>query len=491
MVSKRSAERPGFVNREAELVELRRLVSRGRPALALLYGRRRVGKTFLLDHAWQDGRFFYFLAGDTTGELNKRDLLQEIAAFLPEQDEADPALYPTWRHIFRLFADLASDGPFVVVLDEFQHLLGKDEDIASQLMAVWDRELKGRPLILVACGSEVSTMQNLQSGAGPLYGRWDWAARLRPFDYLNSALMTPGRSLREKALIYGIFGGTPRYLASIQPGESLSQRVTDSILSPRGEIHIQLERIIEQEKGIRDPAEYRAVLTAVANGASLLNEIANSAGLQDRPHVVRRALEVLEDLELIWRERNFESGTRTPYRYRILDNAVSFWYRFVYPHRSRLETGDVHEVWKRYVEGYLDDYMGKIFEGICREAFGSEHVRRGVPGAREVARWEGKDKNRRDIEIDFVARLDDERVLTGEVKWSSKPVGQHLHWQLRRDLEDLARSGSGWAADALDVEKSAGHIFFSAAGFESGFEALAEQDPSIRLVDLEDIYARE
>jgi AAA+ ATPase superfamily predicted ATPase len=447
-----------------------------------------VGKTFLLDHAWEGRRFFYFLAGDTTAQLNKRDLLQEIQPLLSNPDDADPRLYPSWRQIFRLFADLASEGPFAVVLDEFQHLLGRDEDIPSQLMAVWDRELRGRPLVLVACGSEVSTMAGLQGGSGPLYGRWDWVARLRPFSYFDAAAMVPDRSLRERALAYGVFGGTPRFLSRIQPGESLSTRAIQSILSPHGDINIQLERIVEQEKGIRDTAEYRAVLTAVANGASMLNEVANASGLQARQHVVRRALEVLEGLELVWRERNFGSGGKAPYRYRIADNAVKFWYRFVYPHRSRLETGDIREVWQNQVQSNLDDYMGKVFEGICREAYARCHGSWGLSGAREIARWEGRDRNRRSIEVDFVARLDDGRLLTGEVKWSSKPVGLKVHWQLQKDLEDLGRSGQTWAREALEEETSTGHIYFSAGGFTDDFRELASEDPRLRLIGLEEIY---
>jgi AAA+ ATPase superfamily predicted ATPase len=484
----KAPKRPELVDREMELVELRRLASDGKPGLALLYGRRRVGKTYLLDHAWEGRRLFYFLAGDTTGELNKRDLLHEISSHLPNPADADPNLYPSWRHIFRLFAELANDSPFIVVLDEFQHLLGQEEDIASQLMAVWDRELRGRPLVLIACGSEVATMQRLQGGSGPLYGRWDWAARLRPFSYLNAADMVPERPPREQALIYGVLGGTPRFLASVQPSESLADRVTASVLSPRGDVHIQLERIIEQEKGIREPAEYRAVLTAVANGQVTLNEIANATGFQERQHVVRRVLEVLEDLELVRRERNFASGSKAPYRYLIADNALLFWYRFVYPHRSRLETGDPRDVWEHHVEQHLDDYMGKVFEGICREAFIAWHRRWGLQAASEWARWEGRDKNLRSIEIDLVARLDDARILTGEIKWSSRPVGPKLHWQLQRDLEDLGRSGQGWAREALDEERSPGHLYFSAAGFTEEFHELASNTPRIRLVDLNDIY---
>ncbi|MEX2543095.1 MAG: ATP-binding protein [Trueperaceae bacterium] len=479
---------PRFVDRERELNELRSLAERGGPALALLYGRRRVGKTYLLDHAWAGKRSFYFLAGDTTEEQNKRELLSEITPLLQDPADADPSLFPSWRHVFRLFADLASNEPFVVILDEFQHLLNKEEDIASQLMAVWDREVRGRPLVLIACGSEVATMEELGSGAGPLYGRWTWAARLRPFSYLHAAQMTPERPTREKMLLYGILGGTPRFLAAIRPEDDLAERLVESVLSPHGEVNIQLDRIIEQEKGIRDPAEYRAVLTAIANGTTLLPEIANATGLQDRAHVVRRVVEILENLELVWRERNFDAGKKAPYRHRISDHAVRFWYRFVYPHRSRLETGDPKEVWMHHVQPHLDDYMGKAFESICREAYRHHHFRWGLPDFQQWARWEGRDRNRRSIELDLVARLDDDRILTGEFKWSSKPIGAEVHGKLLRNLEDLGRSGQAWAQEALPGTRSAGHLYVSAAGFTPELQQLARADPNIRLLNLDDLY---
>lgn len=486
--SRKRSSPPRFVNRERELEELRSLGERREPVLALLYGRRRVGKTYLLDHVWEGKRFFYFLAGDTTAELNKRELLREITPLLADPSDANPEQFPSWRNVFRLFADLAGESPLIVVLDEFQHLLNKDEDVASHLMAVWDRELRGRPLVLIACGSEVATMEQLESGAGPLYGRWNWAARLRPFSYLHAAEMVAERTNREKALSYGILGGTPRFLATIRPGDDLEKRVVESVLSPRGEVHIQLDRIIEQEKGIRDPAEYRAVLTAIAGGNTLLPQIANATGLQDRLHVVRRAVEILENLELVRRDRNFAAGPKSAYRYRISDHAVRFWYRFVYPHRSRLETGDASEVWEHRVSGHLDDYMGKVFEDICREAYQHRHADWGLPGPQEWSRWEGQDRNRRSIEIDLVARLDDGRILAGEIKWSSRPVGSQVHWQLIRNLEDLSRSGQGWAKEALDGKLSAGQLYLSAAGFTNDFHSLAAENPDITLLDLEDIY---
>ena len=480
---------PPLVDREQELRELRALMERGEPALALLYGRRRVGKTFLLDHAFDGGRSFYFLAGDTTPELNRRELLREIAPLLADPDDADPSHFPSWRNVFRLFADLAADGPFTVVLDEFQYLLGGEEDVASHLMAVWDRELRGRPLVLVACGSHVGTMERLEHGAGPLYGRWSWAARLRPFDYFDSGRMLGERPVREKALAYGVLGGTPRFLATLRAGEPLARRLTEAVLSPRGEVHIQLDRVVEQEKGIRDPADYRAVLAAIAAGKTQIDEIADATGLRDRAHVVRRALRVLEELELVWRERNFDAPPKAAYQHRIADNAVRFWYRFVHPNRSRLETGTPADVWNAGVEPHLNAYMGKVFERVVREAFERCHRAWGLPPARDWSRWEGRDRNRRSIEVDLVARLEDGRILTGEIKWSSRPVESEVLTGLLRNLDDLGRSGQGWAKDALSDSRSAGFLFVSASGFTAEFKARAKKDPRILLRTLDDLYS--
>lgn len=479
-----SLRRPDLVDREAELSELHRLAESREPTLALLYGRRRVGKTYLLDHAWRGRRHFYFLAADTTAELNRRELLGELRGLAGDLEPTD---YPSWRNVFRLFADLAQDEPLVVVLDEFQYLLAKDDDIVSQLVAVWDRELRGRPLLLILCGSEVATMERLEAGDSPLYGRWTWAARLRPFDYYDAAAMVPGRGPREAATVYGILGGTPRFLATVKPGDSLGDRVVQSVLSPRGEVHLQLDHIIEQEKGIREAAEYRAVLAAIARGKTKVDEIVEAAGLGDRANAVRR-IALLERLELIERERNFDAAEKAAYQHRIADQAVRFWYRFVQPNRSRLETGGARQVWTRRVEPQLSDYMGKVFERIGREAFTRHHEAWGFPGPLHWARWEGQDRNRRPIEIDLVARLDDGRLLTGEIKWSSQPVDADVHHDLIRDLEDLGRSGQGWAKDALAPERSAGHLYVSAAGFTEAFRARAGREASIRLLGLEDLY---
>lgn len=328
-------------------------------------------------------------------------------------------------------------------------------------------------------------MAHLTAGGQPLYGRATWSARLSPFDYRDASRMVVNLTERDSAVIYGIFGGTPRYLAALRPEDSLADNVIRAILSPHGEIHLQQLSLIEQEKGIRDPRDYRAVLSAVASGRTEVNEIALEAGLGDQQHVVRRALQVLESLEVIRREQNFGAAKNAPYRYSIADNAVAFWHRFVLPNRSRLSAGDPREVWDNAVKPYLNDWMGPIFERMTEQAFRRYHQNWKMSGARSWASWVGKDRNGRDIQLDIVARLDDGSVLTGEIKWSSQPRGFELHNDLQRDLDDLARSGLGWAREA----QSGPFLYVSAAGFTDRFQEWAATQPNVRLLALDGFFA--
>src|SRR5439155_7918299 len=149
-------------------------------------------------------------------------------------------------------------------------------------------------------------------------------------EYFAAARMVPGRTPREAAYLYGVFGGVPRYLAAVRPSDSLDEAVIREFVSPSGSVHLQLSVLIEQEKGIRRPDEYRAVLTAVADGRTQVNEIKQAAGV-DEP-TVRHALRILEHMELVRRARNFRAAAAVPYRYYLAGNAVRLWHLFVVPY---------------------------------------------------------------------------------------------------------------------------------------------------------------
>ena len=154
MTSALQRRNPRLIDRETELRELRSLADAGEPRLALLTGRRRVGKTFLLLSTWDDERAIFFTAARTSPELNRRQLLLDLARWSGEPIE--PEDHPTWRSVFQLLLDLRSPHPRVLVIDELQYLTDDERGlatVASELNAAWERRRAQRSLLLVLAGS--------------------------------------------------------------------------------------------------------------------------------------------------------------------------------------------------------------------------------------------------------------------------------------------------------------------------------------------------
>ncbi|HVG44066.1 MAG TPA: ATP-binding protein [Longimicrobium sp.] len=486
-----AAPRAGMIDRETETAELTGLLRRRGPMLALLYGRRRVGKTFLINHVWPDAQTFYYAASDATTEFNRRDLLAELARWLGE--ELNPDDYPTWRTIFRLLLQVRAPDPVVVILDEYQYLRTVVEDVDSQLSAVWEEyKNRGRSrdrFVLVLCGSIVEIMERLDAAGSPLYGRIDWKHRLQPFDYWNAGLMAPFPDPADRARAYGVFGGTPRYLASVDVERSLGENVASAALAPRGDVRAQVETVIEQEKGLRNIAQYRSVLAAIGHGATETNEIAQKTGLKN-DNSLRRMLEVLEGLGYIETRRNFAAAFNEPNRYRVADPALRFYYGVVWRYRNELETNPALAVWDAYVKDELPTYMGLVFEDIVCQAYARLRAGQRLPMIHEWGRWEGVDRDRKPVEIDVVARLTDGPMLTGSVKFRGKRFGIAEHRKHLDGLRRLAESGKRWAHEALDPGSPL--LYASANGFMPDFDRRIEEEEEGRRViawSLEDLYA--
>lgn len=479
-----------MVDREREAAELAGLLQRRGPVLALLHGRRRVGKTFLLNHIWPEQQTFYFVASDATNELNRLELLAELGRWLGQ--ELRPEDYGSWRAIFRLLLQVRAPEPLVVILDEYQYLHAEGEDIDSQLAAVWE-EYKNRGgvrdrFVLVLCGSIVEIMERLDSAGSPLYGRIDWKHRLQPFDYWNAGLFSGFEDPMDRVRAYAVFGGTPRYLATLDRERPLGENVATLALAPQGAVRLQVETIVEQEKGLRNIAAYKAVLAAIGHGATEINDIAQKTGLKN-DNALRRMLEVLEGLDYIELRRNFEAALNEPKRYRISDPALRFYYSAVWRFRNELATNPALDVWNEQVQDELPSYLGHVFEDIAAQAYTRNRARLKLPMVHEWGRWEGVDRDRKPVEIDIVARLTGGGLLTGSVKCRTRPFAIGQHRKHLDDLRRLAESGKGWAHDALKPESPV--LYVSAAGFDRGFQRQVKQeDPDRQVIawTLADLY---
>ncbi|MPY89192.1 MAG: AAA family ATPase [Luteitalea sp.] len=476
-----------FVDREHELQRLSELLREGRPRLALVYGRRRVGKTFLLTHAWPVERAFYFTAAATTPEQNRRQLMRDLARWSGQ--ELRPEDYSTWRTVFRLLVEIRSPEPLAVVLDEFQYL-GDDAraltEVTSELNAVWEERRAPRPLVFVLAGSIVRTLEALDAGGAPLHGRFAWKTELRPFEYLEAARLASFRALRDRAYAYAIFGGTPAFLAPIDPKRSLAANVSRLMLARDGEVRMLVETALLQEQGLRDIPKYTAILRAVAAGRTRLHDVAEATGLPFDTSL-RDKIERLVALGYLRAGRNLGATLKVPFHYTLADPALRFYHRFVAPYEATLERNDPVSVWNTHIRPELDSHMGYDFERIVEQAYHRLRVKHQLPIVREWGRWEGRDRTRTPVEMDIACTLADGRVLTGAVKWNRRPVGVEVHERHLAAIERLAASGVRWAHAAK--ERAAPLIYVAAGGFTRGLVSAARNSrPTVALWTLEDLY---
>lgn len=460
-----------MVDREAEVRRLRELAGERR-RLALLYGRRRIGKTFLLTHAWKRrDRVLYFTASATSPEINRRALLREAREWSGEDLRKED--YPTWRTVFRAVLELRPKEPIVVVLDEFQYLASTDDglrEVASELNAVWEGTLhRTGGLLLVLSGSAVHTLRALEAGGSPLFGRLDWRHRLPPFDYLDAGRMVERYGPRDRILAYAAFGGTPMYLDAVDDSRPVATNIVDLLLRPDGGVRIQVESALEQEEGLRDVAKYRAILASVGLKRRQVGEIAASLG-QKADSSLKRMVKELVRLEYLEEERNFDAPRNHALRYRMADPAQRFHYGLVLPNESAIASAGPRAVWEERLAGQAwPAYVGQhLFEDVVRQAYLRQSRSGELSAVEEWGRWQGRDRNREPLEIDVVARLLDGRTMTGAAKFRTRRASARVFLDHVQALERLAASGQGWAREALKPESP--FLFVSSAGFTDSFE---------------------
>ncbi len=479
-----------LIDREPEKAILEGMLAAGTHQLALVYGRRRVGKTYLLNNVWPEGRVFYFTAAETTEAQNRATLVQDLAAWTGETLNADD--YPSWRAVFRLLLDIKAPEPIVVVLDEFQYLGTEVADlgaIASELNAVWEQRRPSRPFVLVLSGSAIKALEALNAGGASLYGRFDAIIHIKPFDYGHAHDMAPFRALRDRVRCYAAFGGTPLYLSLIDQKQSIEQNIARLLLAPRGAVRGLIETALVQERGLRDVAKYQAILRAIGTGSTELSTITTRAGLTgDAGTSVRRMVERLIDLGYVRAERNIGAHGTAAFRHRIDDPAFAFYYEYVPRYETALTRNDPYEVWTRYIAPSLDGYVGHVFERIVEQAYRRMQEHTPLPMVDQWGRWEGVDRDRNSLEVDIVAPLVDGRVLTGAVKWNSTtPIAAKWHYHHMDQLRRLAKSGVKWAHAAL--KPASPLIWVAAGGFSAEFRrAVEEERGEVYLWDLGALY---
>lgn len=459
-----------FVDREQEMNTLKREYERDGSSLVVLYGRRRVGKTTLISEFIKDKKALFFLASEESESQNRLAFQEKTAEFL-NSDLLKNVEVKSWDVLFKAIMDTPFDTKPVIVLDEFQYLGKANPAFPSIFQRIWEENLKDRSVMVILCGSLISIMQSQTLAYGsPLYGRRTAQIRLKqiPFGYYHEFF--PDRSRKELIEMYAITGGVPKYIELFSQSKDTYSAIEQCVLNRSGYLYDEPHFLLQQE--VSEVGSYFSIIKAIAAGNTKLSAIAGV--LEVKSTSLTKYLKTLIDLDIL--EREVPVTEENPERskkglYKIKDNYLRFWFAFVYPNMSFIESGHSRIVMDKIRKGLVRSHIAFVYEDVCKERMWEMNAEGVWPFyfSKLGRYWDAKE------EID-IAAIDPEgkNLILGECKYWQEPVGISV----LRDLEAKAKAVA-WERN----ERRVWYVLFSASGFTEELKLEAEIRTDLQLCE--------
>jgi AAA+ ATPase superfamily predicted ATPase len=391
-----------FYDRERELAELGKMEKQTSDSsrMTVLTGRRRVGKTSLALEFAQSRRHLYLFVSKKSEPLLCAEYLEDI-----QRQFALPVVgeIKTFRDIFRLLLEISKKEPFTLIMDEFQEFLQVNPAVCSEIQHLWDINKSTCRLNLICIGSVYSLMHRIfEEQKEPLFGRADRILALKPFPLrtIHEVLDDHGVS-GMKALFdcYVLTGGMPKYLDLLVANSALTfERMMDFVLQPDSPLLTEGRNLLIEEFG-KDYGTYFSILELISLGKTARMEIQSILEAD-----IGGYLERLENtFGIISKHKPIDAKPNSRLqKYRITDNFLNFWFRFIYRSRSAIETGNfayVREVIHRDYSVHCGLFLEKCFHELLAEAGNYNRI---------GSYWERGNQN----EIDLVALNDMKKTIT-------------------------------------------------------------------------------
>ena len=459
-----------FVDREQEMNTLQREYERNGSSLVVLYGRRRVGKTTLISEFIKDKKALFFLASEESESQNRLAFQEKTAEFLGS-DLLRNVEVKSWDVLFKAIMDAPIDSKPVIVLDEFQYLGKANPAFSSICQRIWEEILRDKSVMVILCGSLISMMQSQTLAyESPLYGRRTAQIRLKqiPFGYYHEFFPDKGR--KELIEMYAVTGGVPKYIELFSQSKDIYSAIEACVLNRSGYLYDEPHFLLQQE--VSEVGSYFSIIKAIAAGNTKLSAIASV--LEVKSTSLTKYLKTLIDLDILEREvpvteENPEKSKRGLYK--IKDNYLRFWFAFVYPNMSFIESGHSRIVMDKIRKSLVRNHIAFVYEDVCKERMWEMNAASVWPFyfSKLGRYWDAKE------EID-IAAIDPEgkNLILGECKYWQEPVGISV----LRDLEAKAKTVA-WERN----ERKVWYVLFSASGFTEELKLEAEIRTDLQLCE--------
>lgn len=458
-----------FINRREELEFLEKEYKRDTSSLIILYGRRRVGKTALANRFMEGRQGVYFLATEES-ETQNRAAFKNMIAEQTGNELLLNANVDSWDMIFKVWADSACTEKKLMVIDEFQYLGKLNRGFPSVFQRIWDTLLKERNVMVILCGSLISMMESQTLAyTSPLYGRRTGQIKLKQIAFRHYHEFFPDKEEKELIEYYAITGGVPKYIELFYDSRDIYTAIENNVLSKTSFLYDEPNFLLQREVG--EVGSYFSIIKTIAAGNQKLSKIASALELKQTG--LTKYLKTLIDLDLVEREVPVTEDSPEKSKrglYKMKDNFMLFWFRFVFPNLSYIESGHTELAMKKIRANLVDGHIAYVYEDICIDKMWELNANDMWEfHFDKVGRWWNGN-----TEIDIVA-LDKEggNIIFGECKYWTNRVGMDVLRNLEKKSEQVE-----WNRNS----RKNYFILFSANGFTDELTELSREREDLILI---------
>ncbi|MDD3252044.1 MAG: ATP-binding protein [Lachnospiraceae bacterium] len=461
-----------MIGRKQELEQIEKMYDSPKFEFLVMYGRRRVGKTTILQQFASEHRAIFYSAQEKNDSLNLQDFSRTVQFYFDKQFIAP---FQSWEDALSYITIKTKQEKVILIIDEFPFMAGPNPSIKSMLQHEIDHKWKDMNMMLILCGSSVSFMINdIMGYESPLYGRITGSMEVKPFNYLEAAKFYPRYSNVDKLLAYGILGGVPRYLNVFSDDQSIQDNIQNRIIANGAFLNDEPQMLLKME--LREPGVYNSILEAIARGYNKVTEIADC--IHEDKTKCSKYLMTLQTIRLVERITPCgESEKSKKTIYVLTDNFYRFWYQYIFSNKSYYEMlGDEESAIE--IRDSLSDFMGLAFEEICKQYLIQQAKKRALPFVpAAIGKWWGNNpKIRAQDDVDVLAfNKNKTEVLFCECKFTNKAMPMD-------EYDDLVIASESFSEN---IKKH--FIFISKGGYTKPVQERAKKE-GVVLLTIDDLF---
>lgn len=456
-----------FIGREKELLILNREYENNKSSLVVLYGNRGVGKTSIVKEFAKDKDIMYFLATEESEFKNIINFSAKMKKYL--KCECNMSDMYTWEGVLKFVARQKTKRKKVIVIDKTQNLYRENVYFISSIKRILSEELEYENMMIILLISPTSMLQNDIFENNRNSSKLETKCMIEPFNFgTYSNFFEKELNRIEQIERYSVTGGIPKYIESFKNNKNIFKQIKENILNNESYLYEEPYFLLRSE--VSDIGSYFSIIKSIVTGNRKIDKIA--ANLCINQTSLSEYLQTLINLDIIEQEipiteQNYDKSKKG--KYRIKDNFICFWFKFIYPNRDLLELGEIKMCLDKIKKNFIDNHVAFIYEDICRQEMWDLNISQKLGmNFDRIGKWWNDNE-----EIDIVGiDTSSNDIIFGECKYTNRKMDVDAYYKLREKAKLV-----DWNKDKRNEK----YILFSISGYTDKLKELSLSNNDIIL----------